>query len=149
MGRRVFAFKLQRPPQIDDAISIEPQRFNCGAACRSQTEQRQTVFTPGEVLVPQIFAWMKEGNQFPADRIDRVSLVVLGIVATLAGQREVFSNGFAAKVFGDSVILGMLLRSVRIGADTVFAMTPRALSDQLSQLLGRTLFRLLSHGEWA
>ncbi len=140
MRRRVFAFEPQRAPQVDDALSIEPQCLDGGAACRGQAKQRQTVFTPREVFGPPIFSWMKERNQFPANRIERVGFVVLGIVAALTGQREVIGSSLAAEVFGRDVILRVFLRGVRIGADAVFAAALRSIPDQLSQLLGDALF---------
>lgn len=140
MRRRVFAFELQRTTQIDDAFSIEPQRFDCGATCRGQAEQRQTVFAPGEVFAPLIFARMIERNQFAADRIKRMGFVVFGIVAALTGKREVAGDRFAAEVFGCDVIVRMFLSGVRIGTDAVFATAPRALPDELPQLFGDALF---------
>ncbi len=140
MRRRVFAFEPQCSPQVDHALPIEPQRFNRGAARRGQAEQCQAVFTPGEVLTPVIFSWVKEQNQFAADRIERVCFVVLCVVAALTGQSEVFSNRFTAEVFRDDVVVRVFLRSVRIGADAVFAIALSTLPDQEPQLFRDALF---------
>lgn len=82
------------------------------------------------MLVPVVLTRMKELHRCTADRINRLGLVVLFVVAALTGQRKVVSSRRAALRFGNDVFVGMILCRVGFRADAVFTATLRALFDE-------------------
>src|SRR4051812_41909122 len=54
-----------------------------------QADHLRKVCAPGEVIAPAVPARMKQWRHFSTCRIDRLDLVVLEVVAALAGKREV------------------------------------------------------------
>jgi hypothetical protein len=79
----------EHSPQVDDTVTIKVQRLNSCPTYWRHTCKCEAIGAPGEMFMPGVFSRMKDWNQFSADRINRVRLVVLFVVASLAGQREV------------------------------------------------------------
>ena len=67
-----------------------------------------------------------------------MGLVVLEIIASLAGSREIFCDAFAASCEWDDVFIGESVRAIIFLANAVFAATLRALLDQRTQFLGKS-----------
>lgn len=86
----------QDAPQVDDALAIQIQRRNGGASGGRQALQGEAIRTPGEMLVPVVAARVKERDDFLADRINGVRLIVFFVVAALTSQREIVSVGRTA-----------------------------------------------------
>jgi hypothetical protein len=92
----VFADQQQQPPLIDGADSVQVQLRDRGAASRGQADDERAVFAPGEVLVPVMIARVEERDGFACERVEGVRLVVLEVVAPLAGAGEVLRVALTA-----------------------------------------------------
>ena len=88
---------------------------------------------PGKMFVPIVLTRMIEPHGCAADRIKRVDLVVLFVVAALTSQSKVVSRRRAADRFRDDVFVGVILRGVGFGADAVFTAALGAFFDQFLQ----------------
>lgn len=120
----------QDAPQVDDALAIQIQRRDGGASGGRQPDQREAIRTPGEMLVPVVSARMEERNEFLADRINGVCLIVFFVVAALTSQREVVGVGRSTPRFRSDVFVGKNISGMRIGADAILATAARAFVDQ-------------------
>jgi hypothetical protein len=133
----MFANEQQELALVHDAFAIQVQLRNRSAANRGETDHHCVVIAPGEMLVPIVFARMKERDCFPAERVNGGGLVVLEIVTALASSREVIRAAFATSGQRDDVLIGESVRAVIFLADAVFAATLRALFDQQPQFFGK------------
>lgn len=127
---------------MDHALAVQIEFPDRGAACRSQANEIEVIGTPGEMLAPVVMTWMKERNCAARCRVEGMRLVGFGAVATLTGQGQVVFIVGATPAFRLDMLEGMQLCSAEFGADAVFAIAMRALSDQAAQLGGEAL---LSH----
>jgi len=94
---------IKHAAQVDDAFAVELKRENGGAPGWRETKDERTVLVPAEMFIPALLAWTKERNHVARARIAGGDFGVLMTVATLAGQREVFSDGLAAQLHGMNV----------------------------------------------
>jgi hypothetical protein len=73
---------------------------------------------------------MKERYFLATDRVTSRCLVVLEIIASLAGQREILSSSFAPGVERVNMFDGKALCGVRFLTQTIFAAALRTLTDE-------------------
>jgi hypothetical protein len=132
----MFADKQQELPLIDNACSIQVQLRNGGSANRGQANHQSVVITPGEMLVPVVISRVKKRDGFPCEWINRVCLVVLEIVTSLAGPRQVLRGAFAAGSQRNDVLVRESIRAIIFLANAVFAATLRAFPDEQPQFFG-------------
>jgi hypothetical protein len=91
------------------------------------------------MLMPVVMTRMKKRNFAARCWIERVSLVGFGTVAPLTGEGQIVFIASATSALRLDVFGGMLLRRAEVGTGTVFAVSPRALSDQSAQFGGEAL----------
>lgn len=103
---RMFVKSEQHAAQIDDFLAVELQRGHCGAPGRSESDDLQIIGAPGEMLTPLLATWMKQGKEFPGERIARPGLCMFVIVAALTGERQVARGRPPAALFRHNVFEG-------------------------------------------
>jgi hypothetical protein len=105
LSRRMPADKQQELSLIDHAFPVQVQLRDRSAANRGQTDHDCVVIAPGKMLAPIVFSRVKKRDRFTCDRVNRLCLVVLEIVASLAGPREVLLVAFASGGKRDDVLV--------------------------------------------
>ncbi len=92
----MFANQQQEPPLIDDALAVQIQRCDGGAANRGKANHHRVIIAPGKMFAPVVLARVKQRNCFLTEQINGGGLVVFEIVTALARACEVIRIAFAA-----------------------------------------------------
>lgn len=88
--------KKQNTAKIDYLLVIHLQSFDGGASGRCKTDNQQSVFTPGEMILPSLFAGIEERRKLLSHWIDARDFAVLAAVTCQAGRGEIIKSGLAA-----------------------------------------------------
>jgi hypothetical protein len=122
---------------MDHTSAVQIKRPNRRPTRRSQADEIKMIGTPGEMPMPIIMPWVKEQNLTTRCRIDRMRLIGFGAIASLTGEGQIVFVVRAAFTIRLDMLNGMQLRGVEFGADAVFAIALRALSNQTAQFGGK------------
>jgi hypothetical protein len=136
ISRRMLADKQQKLPLIDHAFPVQIQLRDRSAANRGQADHNCVVIAPGKMLMPIVFSRVKKRDRFTCYRVNRLYLVVLEIVASLASPREVLLVAFASSGKRDDVLVRERIRAVSFLANAVLAAALRAFSNHKRSFLG-------------
>jgi hypothetical protein len=115
--------------QVHQSGTIQLQRFNRGAAGGRQSDNPRTILIPSEMIIPLLLSRVEQRGRLAGARIDSRLFVILVIVASLAGQREIIEAGFAARAFRFDVFNGEGLRRKTLLAAAIFTATTRTFHD--------------------
>lgn len=99
----MFSCSVQNLPQIYQSVSVQFQRLNCGASCRSQPYDQREIVIPSEMCIPFLPSRMIQRNFVPAYRIISPDFDVFVSVAALTRQRKIFYICLPAEKPGDDM----------------------------------------------
>jgi hypothetical protein len=102
--RWMFAGFEQYPAEMDQTFAIQKQCLDGRPACRSEAEDPREVMTPDEVIPPPLAPGMKQRRRLSCAGIEILYLVVLVVVATLAGQSEILKLVVSSRLERDDVL---------------------------------------------
>jgi len=88
----MFADAKQQTTQIHDASAVKQQGGDRHTASRGEANHDQQISAPGKVVAPAVAAWVVQRDDQPAHRVICLGVIVLMVVAALAGQREVLER---------------------------------------------------------
>lgn len=91
----VLVDKQEQLTLVYDAAAIQVECRDGRAANGREADQQSEIIAPRKMFVPVVLARMKEWNDSLGERVNGGGLVVLDIVATLAGARAVVGGAFA------------------------------------------------------
>jgi hypothetical protein len=102
--------EAEQPAKIDDTGSVEVKPFDRCSANRSEPNDARGVLTPRKVVCPSVPTGMVQGDRFAADRVSGLDMVILVVVAPLAGVSEVFKAHPTPANLGHDVLEGKGVR---------------------------------------
>jgi len=85
----MFTLGIEQSAQIYHTFTIEQQCVNSRPSGWRRPEDQRKIVTPHEMFVPTVTSRMVERHAFATDWIRRIDLIVLVIVAALAGKGQV------------------------------------------------------------
>lgn len=90
----------QYPPQVDQTFPVKPQGFDGCPTSRGQAQQQGVIVVPDEMLVSVLQPRMKQRYHFCRDRVIAFGLIVLVVVAALAGKGQVVGYVLTTRLLG-------------------------------------------------
>lgn len=127
--RRVISHRIENPTQVDHAGAVQLQSLHRDSPHRREPHDEDELGTPRKVLLPAIRAWMIEPHGLSARWISSSRLIVLVVVAALAGEREVIDCRRSPSDLRDDVLDRERVRRQERLAPAVLATTPGAIRD--------------------
>lgn len=127
---RMLVDEQQQLALVHDAAAIQVKGRDGRAANGCEADQQSEIIAPREMLVPVVLARMKKRDNSLGEQVNGSGLVVLDIVAALAGAREVVGYAFAARCARDDVFVRETIRAVGFLANVILAAALRAFADE-------------------
>lgn len=130
-ARRMLAGVAKDSSQVHDAGPIESQLFDSRSASRRQAVDEKKVIGPRKMFRPVVLTRMKQSCGAAREGINCIEGNKFGVVASLAGEREVRQFVGTSSRLRDNV-----LHRKRVGgklelAPTILAAIPRTFGDRL------------------
>lgn len=88
----MFANGEQNATQIDDTGPVELERFHRGSSRGRNANNEREILVPAKMVNPFVPTGMEQKYGFAIGWVGGLGLVVLMIVATLTGERQIVRN---------------------------------------------------------
>lgn len=85
----MLSHRIEYPPQVDQPLSIQSQRFYGGAPGGRQSDDPGEILVPGEMVPLSLPSGMVQWHNLIVYGVTSFGLGVLIVVATLASQRKI------------------------------------------------------------
>src|SRR5262249_4609525 len=100
----MFTGLVHYATQIHQSHTIKLQRFYCGASCGRQADHHCEILVPGKVLIPALFARMKQRRRQTGYWIGGGDLGSFTLIASITAKSQVLRHCRSAKTEWDDVV---------------------------------------------